>query len=313
MTPFQLTQSGYSCSCDKIDVGSCRLPADGHGESYPSRCLANSESCDALDGSFGSVGYHRNNGGTCMCHAFTDHEFIDGDVVDEPTLYGACRNASGDVRCSFAPSDCADGEMFVDHLTAKCTCEEVKVGACYHFLGKMCAVTADACSAPSKYITPIEAWNKGMDCRLCSFEGTTLDTDFGKVDAEVPAMNVDVDQSGSVVTNEKEYSGAIDTTGNSMRTGTTGETGKDMQTESSSTNSEGSNTESSLSASAMSATSANSEDQSTIMILLYTVSSVAVVSTVTLLVVLVILFRRNKKKRAMEKSEKTEEDLTSIA
>ena len=59
----------------------------------------------------------------------------------------------------------------------QCTCDKVKVGACYHPLSSICAVDADSCSPTSEFLSPLQALSRGLDCTLCSVDDLKIKED----------------------------------------------------------------------------------------------------------------------------------------
>jgi len=91
---------------------------------------------------------------------------VKNDIVGDEE-FGACQNASGDRRCSYAADHCVEGENWVFPV-ADCTCDQVRVGGCEKDGRVFCAATEHGCDDAATWMDPLTvSAQAATDCYIC--------------------------------------------------------------------------------------------------------------------------------------------------
>lgn len=167
------------CYCSNTHTGHC---SPSHGARGP--CRYDEPACPADTERFSNRHYFYNDGASCHCTGLVGHVYSTNIIEFEEALYGGCQTGDG-IRCVMSSWSCEEGEQWIspaaieEQLGAEeqCTCDKVKVGACYHPLNSICAVDADSCSPTSEFISPLQAFSRGLDCTLCSVDDLKTNED----------------------------------------------------------------------------------------------------------------------------------------
>ncbi len=167
------------CYCSNTHTGHC---SPSHGARGP--CRYDEPACPADTERFSNRHYFYNDGASCHCTGLVGHVYSTNIIEFEEALYGGCQTGDG-IRCVMSSWSCEMGEQWIspaaieEQLGAEeqCTCDKVKVGACYHPLSSICAVDADSCSPTSEFISPLQALSRGLDCTLCSVDDLKIKED----------------------------------------------------------------------------------------------------------------------------------------
>jgi hypothetical protein len=160
----------------------------GDGTSNDQRCVLEQSDCadDELDqwrssGQMDGAPY-QGHGGYCL---YAD---VVKDIVED-VEFGACQNASGDKRCSYADDQCVEGENWVFPV-ADCSCDQVRVGACKKDERVFCAVTEFGCDDASTWMdSRTVSAQAATDCYLCIAVTTTPDDVAAPTSAPVITPN----------------------------------------------------------------------------------------------------------------------------
>lgn len=153
-------------------IGNCSPKHGARGT-----CRRDEAACPVGTETFADRMYFYNDGATCQCHGENGHDYSSHTVEFKATKYGACSDGSSEKRCVMNSWSCEAGESWVhpDEVQGDgCTCETTRVGACFHQLGSTCAVDKDSCTDSEEFISPFDAFNRGMECLLCSTSDLTL-------------------------------------------------------------------------------------------------------------------------------------------
>jgi len=188
-----------------VQAGYC---GDASGKTNP--CVLKQSDCnegDAWQSSRQMDGSpYSGHGGYCLWSST-----VKDDIVGNQE-FGACQNASGDMRCSYAADHCVEGEESWVFPVSDCSCDKVRVGGCEKDGKIFCAATEDGCDDTATWMDALTvSAQTATDCYLCITK-TTAAPIAAPVEAPLAAPVVMVSPTNAPVVATQTVKGGLAST-----------------------------------------------------------------------------------------------------